>query len=42
MSDQSTILFHDGNSIPQVGLGVWRTPNDTAVTAVQAALSVVL
>lgn len=39
MSDQSTILFHDGNSIPQVGLGVWRTPNDTAVTAVQAALS---
>lgn len=39
MSDQSTILFHDSNSIPQVGLGVWRTPNDTAVTAVQAALS---
>jgi 2,5-diketo-D-gluconate reductase A len=38
MSDQPTILFHDGNSIPQVGLGVWQTPNDTAVTAVKAAL----
>lgn len=25
MSDQPTILFHDGNSIPQVGLGVWQT-----------------
>ncbi|KNY14704.1 oxidoreductase [Shinella sp. SUS2] len=38
MSDQPTILFHDGNSIPQVGLGVWQTPNDTAGTAVKAAL----
>ena len=38
MSEQPTILFHDGNSIPQVGLGVWQTPNDTAVTAVKAAL----
>lgn len=39
MIDQPTITFHDGNSIPQVGLGVWQTPNDTAVTAVKAALS---
>ncbi|MGQ3210603.1 MAG: aldo/keto reductase [Shinella sp.] len=39
MSDQTTITFHDGNSIPQVGLGVWQTPNDTAVTAVKAALA---
>ena len=39
MSDQPTILFHDGNSIPQVGLGVWQTPNETAVTAVKAALA---
>ena len=30
MSDQPKISFHDGNSIPQVGLGVWQTPNDTA------------
>lgn len=39
MSDQPTISFHDGNSIPQVGLGVWQAPNDTAVTAVKAALT---
>lgn len=39
MSDQPTISFHDGNSIPQVGLGVWQAPNDTAVTAVKAALA---
>ena len=39
MIDQPTITFHDGNSIPQVGLGVWQTPNDTAVTAVKAALA---
>lgn len=38
MIDQPTIAFHDGNRIPQVGLGVWQTPNDTAVTAVKAAL----
>ena len=39
MIDQPTITFHDGNKIPQVGLGVWQTPNDTAVTAVKAALA---
>jgi 2,5-diketo-D-gluconate reductase A len=39
MIDQPPITFHDGNSIPQVGLGVWQTPNDTAVTAVKAALA---
>ena len=39
MSDQPTIPFHDGNSIPQVGLGVWQAPNDAAVTAVKAALA---
>ena len=38
MSHQPTIAFHDGKSIPQVGLGVWQTPDDTAVTAVKAAL----
>jgi 2,5-diketo-D-gluconate reductase A len=38
MSDQPHISFNDGKSIPQVGLGVWQTPNDTAVTAVKAAL----
>lgn len=38
MSAQPHISFHDGNAIPQVGLGVWQTPNDTAVIAVKAAL----
>lgn len=38
MSNQLEIQFHDGQSIPQIGLGVWQTPNETAVTAVEAAL----
>jgi 2,5-diketo-D-gluconate reductase A len=33
-----TISLNDGSSIPQIGLGVWQTPNDVAVTAVSAAL----
>jgi 2,5-diketo-D-gluconate reductase A len=38
VADQPHIRFHDGNSIPQVGLGVWQTPNDGAAPAVEAAL----
>ncbi|MBD8891820.1 aldo/keto reductase [Roseibium litorale] len=38
MASQATIKFADGHEIPQVGLGVWQTPNDTADAAVQAAL----
>lgn len=38
MSNQTHIALNDGNRIPQVGLGVWQTPNGTAVTAVKAAL----
>jgi len=38
MTTQPTISFHDGHSIPQVGLGVWQTPNDGAADAVRAAL----
>lgn len=38
MTDQPTVALNDGNAIPQVGLGVWRTPNDTAVEAVSTAL----
>lgn len=38
MSTYPSITFHDGRSIPQIGLGVWQTPNDVAVSAVQAAL----
>ncbi|MCF1473961.1 MULTISPECIES: aldo/keto reductase [Rhizobium/Agrobacterium group] len=40
MADQSNITFSDGNSIPQVGLGVWQTPNSEAAPAVRSALSV--
>ncbi|MGV1802926.1 aldo/keto reductase [Agrobacterium vitis] len=39
MADQSYISFSDGNSIPQVGLGVWQTPNSEAAPAVRSALS---
>lgn len=38
MAQQPHIPFHDGNSIPQVGLGVWQTPDNEATTAVKAAL----
>ncbi|MBB3997127.1 aldo/keto reductase [Aureimonas pseudogalii] len=38
MTTQPTIPFNDGRAIPQVGLGVWQTPDDGAVTAVSAAL----
>ena len=38
MTHQPRISFSDGHSIPQVGLGVWKTPNDGAVNAVRAAL----
>lgn len=38
MSDQPLISFNDGKSIPQLGLGVWQTPDNTAVTAVKTAL----
>jgi 2,5-diketo-D-gluconate reductase A len=32
------ISLNDGRSIPQVGLGVWQTPQDATAQAVQAAL----
>ena len=38
MTEQSIITLNDGNTIPQVGLGVWQTPNDEAAPAVKAAL----
>lgn len=40
MSNQPRITFNDGNTIPQVGLGVWQTPNDIAAPSVRAALAV--
>jgi 2,5-diketo-D-gluconate reductase A len=38
MSTQPHVSFNDGRTIPQIGLGVWQTPNDTAVQAVETAL----
>jgi 2,5-diketo-D-gluconate reductase A len=38
MSNQTHLTLNDGRTIPQVGLGVWQTPNDTATPAVKAAL----
>ncbi|AYG60879.1 aldo/keto reductase [Rhizobium jaguaris] len=38
MTTQPTITFNDGNSIPQVGLGVWQTPENVAPMAVSTAL----
>ena len=38
MTEQSSITFNDGKSIPQVGLGVWRTPDNIAAPTVRAAL----
>lgn len=38
MTDQTHLTFNDGRTIPQVGLGVWQTPIDTAVQVVKTAL----
>lgn len=38
MSTQPHVSFNDGRSIPQIGLGVWQTPDDVAVEAVSTAL----
>jgi 2,5-diketo-D-gluconate reductase A len=38
--DQPKIEFNDGKTIPQVGLGVWQTPNAEAAPAVRKALDV--
>ena len=39
MAIQSTITLNNGTVIPQVGLGVFQTPDgDTTVNAVQTAL----
>lgn len=32
------LTFNDGRTIPQVGLGVWQTPNDDAAMVVKTAL----
>ncbi len=37
---QPTIQFNDGKTIPQIGLGVWQTPDEEAAPAVRKALEV--
>ncbi|MFT8275752.1 aldo/keto reductase [Kerstersia gyiorum] len=39
MDSQPRIVLNDQNRIPQLGLGVWRTPDDQAGPAVEAALA---
>ncbi len=38
MSTQPHVTFNDGRAIPQLGFGVWQTPNDVAIEAVETAL----
>jgi len=38
MTDSMRIDLNDGEAIPRIGLGLWRTPNDVAVKVVSAAL----
>jgi 2,5-diketo-D-gluconate reductase A len=38
MTTPPTQTFNDGHTIPQIGLGVWKTPDDVAVDAVAMAL----
>lgn len=40
MSEQPTLAMNDGRSIPQLGLGVFQTPQDQAASVVQTALQV--
>lgn len=39
MSIDHTLTFHDGHTIPQLGLGVWQTPADTTAQVVETALA---
>ncbi|GGE39853.1 putative oxidoreductase [Agaricicola taiwanensis] len=38
MTSQPIVTLNDSRSIPQIGLGVWKTPDDTAVAVVDTAL----
>ncbi|MDU6433705.1 MAG: aldo/keto reductase [Pantoea sp.] len=40
MADQPIIKLHDGNMMPQLGLGVWQASNEDAHRAVLKALEV--
>lgn len=38
MTDIPRLKFHDGNSIPQLGFGIWQVATDIAADVVQSAL----
>jgi 2,5-diketo-D-gluconate reductase A len=38
MATQPIIKLHDGNLMPQLGLGVWQASNEDVVTAIEKAL----
>ena len=38
MTEQPRLSFNDGKTIPQLGLGVWKTPNGEAASVVKTAL----
>lgn len=38
MSTQPHVTFNDGRSIPQIGLGVWQTPDQDAAHVVRTAI----
>lgn len=40
MTSQPYIKLNDGRSIPQLGLGVWQTPNEEASSVVRVAIDV--
>lgn len=40
MTLSPTLTFNDGNTIPQLGYGVWQVPSDEAEAAVSTALQV--
>ncbi|ELY5929384.1 2,5-didehydrogluconate reductase DkgA [Cronobacter turicensis] len=40
MANPGVIKLHDGNLMPQLGLGVWQATNDDVVTAIHKALEV--
>ncbi|EOV0645872.1 2,5-didehydrogluconate reductase DkgA [Cronobacter turicensis] len=40
MANPGVIKLHDGNLMPQLGLGVWQAINDDVVTAIHKALEV--
>jgi 2,5-diketo-D-gluconate reductase A len=38
MATQPIIKLHDGNKMPQLGLGVWKASNEEASNAVTTAI----